>query len=110
MQEGYRQRSDGYNIDLAFHRFAPQQHVGPALARLSNANNEVRFNGKGYGFQVFAGDTVFNEIPQWAAVQSLSALLGGKIPASGLARVLLEASFAAVGQQLHADWSFHQVA
>jgi murein DD-endopeptidase MepM/ murein hydrolase activator NlpD len=110
LQESYRHRSDGYNIDLAFHRFAPQQDFGPAVARLSNASNEVKFNGKGYGYQVFAGDTVFNEIPQWTAVQSLNALLNGKIPASGLARQLLAASFAALGQQLHPDWSFHQVA
>lgn len=109
-QESYRQRGEGFKSNWAFHRFAPKNNLGAPIARASDGTNQVTFNGKTYGFQVFGRDTVFNEIPQWTAVQSMSALLNGAIPASGVGRLLLEATHKVTGNVLHPDWKFHQIA
>jgi murein DD-endopeptidase MepM/ murein hydrolase activator NlpD len=107
LNESYRRRAEGFQANWAFHRVAPQRDLGTALARTSDGKTQVNFGGNAYGFQVFAGDTIFNEIPQWTAVQSLNDLLKGKIPKSGLGRQLLEASYRATGQELHDNWRFH---
>jgi murein DD-endopeptidase MepM/ murein hydrolase activator NlpD len=109
VQETYRQRGGGFHSNWAFHRFALKNDLGAPLAPSSNQNNQVSVGGKSYGFQVFAHDTILNEIPQWTAVQRLSDLLGGNIPGSGLARQMLEASITATGSTLHAEWAFHQL-
>src|SRR5919109_3365397 len=92
-QETYRQRGEGFRSDWAFHQIAVREGLGAPLAR----SGRVTSGGKEYAFQVYAGDTLFNEVPRWSAVQRLSAALGGAIPASGVARDVLAASFAAAG-------------
>ncbi len=109
-QETYRHRGGGFQSNWAFHRFAPKHDLGAPLASVSGKASEISFNRKMYGFQVFGRDTIFNEIPQWTAIQSLNALLNSKIPSSGLERLLLEATYVATGQVLHDDWKFHQIA
>lgn len=110
IQETYRHRSEGFQSNWAFHRFAARNDLGAPLARSSSKANEVASGGKTYGFQVFARDTVLNEIPLWTAVQSLNTLLNGAIAPGGLGRQVLEASFLAAGSPLQAGWAFHQIA
>lgn len=109
-QETYRQRGEGLRSDWAFHLYASRNNLGAPLARSAPGPQQIRVNDKQYGFQVFAGDTVFNEIPKWSEVQSLNNLLRGSIPASGLARQILEASYATGQSALHSQWAFHQQA
>ncbi len=106
-QEMFRLRGEGFRADWAFHITAARNNLGPPLSTSARAEQQVSFGGKKYGFQVFAGDTLFNEVPKWAEVQSLNALLNGSIPPSGLGRALLDAAYRAVGQVLHADWASH---
>jgi hypothetical protein len=72
-------------------------------------------------FQPFADGILWNRIPDWEAVQSLSGILRGTLPAAGtLAYQLIEASFSASlglyqgvpggAVQFHPDWLFHQTA
>lgn len=109
-QETYRQRGEGFRGDWSFHQHAVRDSLGAPLAPSASASDQIVVGGKRYGYQVFARDTLFNEIPRWDAVQSMNDALGGSIPAAGLARALLEASYRATGNALHADWSFHQLA
>lgn len=106
--ETYRQRGEKLNPGWAFHQRASANRLGAPLA--AAARPPLSFGGRQYGYQVFGGDTLFNENPKWAEVQSLSALLNGKMPTSGLAKELLVASFAASGSPLFKDWAFHHVA
>jgi murein DD-endopeptidase MepM/ murein hydrolase activator NlpD len=108
--ETYRQRGAGFHGDWAFHQNATRDGLGAPLAPSAPAAKQVSFNGKTYGYQPFARDTLFNEGTNYAAVQSLNSLLGGAIPAagSGLARLLLEASFSACGADLHDKEAFAQ--
>ncbi len=109
--ETYRQRGEGFRPDWAFHLYAAQKDLGAPLARSVAANQYILSGGRSYGFQVFAGDTIFSEIPQWREVQSLNTLLDRTIPASGFARQALETSYTvAGGTSLHDTWRFHQVA
>jgi murein DD-endopeptidase MepM/ murein hydrolase activator NlpD len=108
--ETYRQRGEGFRSDWSFHQFASKNNLGAPLALSAVKAKQVSFNGKTYGFQPFARDVLFNEIPKWGEVQSLNGALGGAIPAagSGVARLLLEAGFAASGGALHDNQAFHQ--
>ncbi len=107
-QETCRQRGEGFQSTWAFHRYAFKHDLGAPLARTSDGSNQVAFGGKTYGFQVFARDTILNEIPRWTAVQSLNTMINGSIPANGLERQLLEASFA-TSPPLQSGWAFHQL-
>lgn len=109
-QEAYRQRGEGYHPDWAFHVYATKNNLGVPLARSAGTAQRITFNGKQYGYQVFARDTLFNEIPKWGEVQRLSTLLQGKMPQDGLALALLQASYRAVGTELHPNWAFHRFA
>lgn len=106
MEEGYRRRADGYNSDWAFHQYAVQNNLGFPIGK----NTRIDVDGKAYAYQPFARDTLFNEIPNWGDVRRLSDLLGGGVPASGLGRALLDATYRAGGAVFHADWAFHQFA
>ena len=103
-QETYRLRGEGFHSDWAFHQAAATARLGAPLARSAR----VTSGGKEYAFQVYPGDTLFNEVPRWSEVQRLSSLLGGAIPAGGLGRDVLAASFAAAGAPLHPDFLSHQ--
>lgn len=108
--ETYRQRGEGFRSDWSFHQFASKNNLGAPLALSAVKAKQVSFNGKTYGFQPFARDILFNEIPKWDAVQSLNGALSGTIPpaGSGVARLVLEAGYAASGGALHDNQSFHQ--
>jgi hypothetical protein len=106
--ETYRQRGVRLNADWAFHQRASANRLGTPLAPA--AKPPLSFGGRQYGYQVFGADTLFNENPKWAEVQSLNALLNGKMPTSGLAYELLAASYQASGSPLFKDWAFHHVA
>lgn len=105
--EAFRQRGEGFREDWAFPLYATRHDFGAPVAKGSRLN----VNGTQYALQPFARDVLFNEIPRWSQVQDLSTRLGGTIPAGGLTRQLLEASFqSASGNPLHPDWAFHQLA
>jgi hypothetical protein len=106
MEQSYARRGEGYNSDWAFHQYAVQNNLGAPIGKSA----QLQADGKRYAYQPFARDTLFNEIPNWGDVRRLSALLGGRIPAAGLARALLDASYRAGGATLHPDWAFHQYA
>ncbi len=105
-QETYRQRGEGFRSDWAFHQYAASNNLGAPLARSAPRGQWVRYGGKAYGFQPFARDTIYNEIPRWAAVESLHSIIGAAIPDSGLARQLLDASFLASGAPLRGAQAF----
>lgn len=106
--ETYRQRGVRLNAGWAFHQRASANRLGAPLAPA--ARPPLSFGGRQYGYQVFGSDTLFNENPKWAEVQSLNALLDGKMPTAGLAYELLAASYQASGSPLFKDWAFHHVA
>ena len=110
-QETFRMRGEGYRKDWVFHLYATREQLGAPLARTASEKQRIKMGGKEYGYQVFARDTLFNEIPKWGEFASMNELLGGSMPSEGsLAHALLAASYQAMGQELHTDWAFHKVA
>lgn len=108
LEEGYKHKTNGqgYNADWAFHAYALEHQLGMPMgpsARLTVA-------GKVYNYQPFARDTLYCEVPNWGDVKTLSELLGGSIPPSGLGRALLDATYQAGGSPFRPDWAFHQYA
>jgi murein DD-endopeptidase MepM/ murein hydrolase activator NlpD len=109
--EGFRQRGEGFHKDWAFHLYATQNDLGLPLGPTASKEQRVKIDGKEYGYQVFARDTLYNEIPKWSEIQSLNNLLAsGTMPESGLGYELLKASYASVGSELHPDWISHRTA
>ena len=108
LDQSYRCKagSQGYNPAWAFHQYAVQQGLGMPMGPSVTAT----IAGKRINYQPFARDTLFVEVPNWGDVQTLSALLGGSIPPSGLGRELLERTYQAGGSPLRPDWAFHQFA
>ena len=106
MDESYKRRGEGYNSDWAFHQYAVQNGLGFPISKSAR----IDADGKSYGYQAFAHDTLYNEIPNWGDVQRLSELLGGSIPPAGLGRALLDATYKSAGATFHPDWAFHQYA
>jgi murein DD-endopeptidase MepM/ murein hydrolase activator NlpD len=109
-QETYRQRGEGFRGEWAFHIHAANHNLGAPLMRSARGAEQVAAGGRRYGFQPFARDTIFNEIPLWTQVQSLNSLIDGTIPASGLEREMLEASYLASGAALRPTQAFAQLA
>lgn len=103
---GRKTGGQGYNADWAFHQYAVEHALGMPMSPSQN----LTADGKTYNYQVFAKDTLFCEVPNWGDVQTLSELLGGSIPPSGLGRALLDATFQAGGATFRPDWAFHQYA
>lgn len=119
----WRQRGAQLRLNQAFSLHWGKFDLGAPLA--PNEPPPVALDGKTYNFQVFARDTIFNEGTQYAAVQSLANLLGpdiGAIPAGGVSRALIEASYRSALKasaaraplegktEFRADWRFHFVA
>jgi len=107
-QETYRQRGGGYRQDWAFHQVAANRNLGAPLALSAGSADYVIADGRSYGFQPFARDTLFNEIPRWAEVQSLVDQLTAVIPTTGLLYQLLAAGFRRSGGTLHPTQAFAQ--
>jgi hypothetical protein len=106
LNESFERRSQGYNVNWAFHQSAVQHGMGAPLSD----SKRVSVDGVEYSYQPFARDTLYSEVPNWGTVMRLSELLGGSIPPAGLGRTLLEATYRDNGATFHADWAFHQYA
>lgn len=108
LEEGYRHKTkgQGYNADWAFHQYALEHQLGMPIG----PSARLKFEGREYNYQPFARDTLYCEVPNWGDVKTLSSLLGGSIPPSGLGRALLEATYQAGGSPFRPDWAFHQYA
>lgn len=108
LNASYSKRSgtQGYNPDWAFHQYAVANSLGMPMGQSTN----FALDGKTYNYQPFAHDTLYCEVPNWGDVKTLSGLLGGSIPPSGLGRRLLELTYASGNTLFHPDWAFHQFA
>ncbi|WP_028457021.1 peptidoglycan recognition family protein [Chloroflexus sp. Y-396-1] len=108
LEEGYKHKTNGqgYNADWAFHVYALEHQLGMPMG----PSARLKVDGKEYNYQPFARDTLYCEVPNWGDVKTLSELLAGSIPAGGLGRALLEATYQAGGSPFRPDWAFHQYA
>lgn len=121
--ETYRARGGALKLSQAFALHAARYNLGAPVGL--NEPVPLVVDGRRFNFQPFARDTIFNEGTDYAAVQQMSALFDPRrieIPAHGLARQLLEASYRVTLQAskargpvigvetLRPDWRFHQVA
>lgn len=108
LEEGYKHKTNGqgYNADWAFHQYALEHKLGMPMG----PSARMTFDGKVYNYQPFARDTLYCEVPNWGDVKTMSDLLGGSIPPSGLGRALLDATYQAGGSPFRPDWAFHQYA
>lgn len=106
LSESYSIRGEKYTSEWAFHQYAMKHNLGMPIG----PSTRLKIGKKEYNYQPFARETLFCEIPNWGDVQLLSKVLGGSIPASGLGRALLEATYKAGGATFHADWASHQYA
>lgn len=116
----HQQRGGAFHIDWAFHLHAARFDLGAPLA--PSDPTQLPADGRTYGYQIFARDTLCNEGRSYNAVQSLNSMLGAAPPTGGLALELIKAAFrrslvasaakAAVKghQDFHPEWKFHQVA
>ncbi|MFV9506344.1 MAG: N-acetylmuramoyl-L-alanine amidase [Oscillochloridaceae bacterium umkhey_bin13] len=60
-----------YRPDWAFHQRAARTSLGAPLG----GSYQITVEGVSYALQVFALDTLYNRVPQWANVRQMSALL-----------------------------------
>jgi hypothetical protein len=104
LDQSYSRRGEGYNGDWAFHQFAVQNGLGFPIGKSA----QIQVAGTSFAYQPFARDTLYNQVPNWGDVRRMSDLLAGAVPASGLGRALLDATFRAGGAAFHPDWAFHQ--
>src|SRR5262249_14818823 len=71
----------------------------------------ITLGGVQYSFQVFAVDTLYNVVPNWADVRRVGELAGATDPAMVRLRdTLLAQTYARSGVTYHSDWAFHQLA
>ena len=84
-QETFSRRAsgEGFRSGLAFHRYALANNLGAPLARSAPGSQLIAVDGRQYGYQVFARDTVYSDSANWSTVLSMNALLDGNIPAGG---------------------------
>lgn len=85
----------------AFHQFAVKEQLGPAL----RGSTRVTVGDKEYSCQVFAGETLYNEVPNWSDVQRLS-----ETPAGELADALWRETYAVSGAGYDASTPQQQAA
>jgi hypothetical protein len=104
----YATGGSAFRPDWAFHQYAiASQTLGPPLEPAKT----LIVDGISYSYQVFATDTIFNRGTDWKNIQRLSALANTTDPAQAKVRdALLNATYAAAGQQYRPDWAFHQLA
>ncbi len=107
LEATYRSGGVTFRPDWAFHQYALLNRLGPPLG----PSTTLKLDGRSYAYEVFAGDTIYNLVPNWSAVQRLSALAStGDAALVRLRETLLTATYAAIGQTYHPEWSFHQYA
>jgi hypothetical protein len=103
----YRAGGATFHADWSFHQYALASRLGPPIGESAT----ITVNGAQYAFQVFATDTLYNRVPQWADVRRLGELAGATDPAMVRLRdALLTQTYARVGTVYHPDWAFHQLA
>jgi N-acetylmuramoyl-L-alanine amidase CwlA len=91
--EQFRRRGTGYNVDWSFHEVAAEQNLGAPW----HGGGKLIADGAEWNYQAFARETLYNPVPVWGDVRRLSTLLGGSVPAAGLGRALLDATFQSGG-------------
>jgi N-acetylmuramoyl-L-alanine amidase len=104
LDQSYSRRGAGYNGDWAFHQFAVQNWLGFPIGKSAL----IQVAGITYAYQPFARDTLYNQVPNWGDVRRMADLLVGGVPATGLGRALLDATYRAGAATFHPDWAFHQ--
>ncbi len=103
----YRAGGATLHPDWAFHQYALASKLGPPIGESAN----ITVAGVQYSFQVFALDTLFNQVPNWSDVRRLAELAGVTDPAMVRLRdALLTQTYARTGATYHPDWAFHQLA
>ncbi len=111
-------------LNQAFPLHVAKFNLGAPLA--PNKGSQITAEGLALNFLVCTRDTIFNVGTDYAGVQSMHQLMNGdgdEIPTQGVARALLEASYAALikvtesrlgplkhTKTLRPDWRFHLVA
>ncbi|NJO07078.1 MAG: N-acetylmuramoyl-L-alanine amidase [Chloroflexaceae bacterium] len=107
LEATYRDNSATFRPEWAFHQYAMRADMGPPIGE----SRTLVVNGLSYAYQVFARDTLYNLVPNWADVRQLSRLASTTDPASvALRDALLRATYAATGARYEPGWSFHQLA
>lgn len=122
--ESYKPLGGSLKIDQAFPIHAAKFGLGAPIGKTEPP--PVKVGDRLFNVQPFARDTIFNEGTNYGAVVQLSALADPQrdgIPASGLARAILEASYKASlkaaraagvpitgNEKLEPGYRFHQVA
>lgn len=101
MRAAFDAAGNSYNAEWASHTFSIRERLGPALApaeRITVGDNE-------YSLQVFAGDTLYVQVPNWSDLQRLS-----ETPAGELADVLWRETYKATGCDFDPQQATHKLA
>jgi N-acetylmuramoyl-L-alanine amidase CwlA len=107
LDASYRAGGATFHPDWAFHQYALASRLGPPIGESAT----ITVDGAQYAFQVFAADTLYNRVPQWADVRRVGELAGATDPAMVRLRdALLTQTYARSGTVYHPDWAFHQLA
>lgn len=103
----YRAGGAAFHPDWAFHQYAFAGKLGPPIGE----STTITVGGAQYSYQVFALDTLYSRVPNWADVQRVSDLARATDPATVRLRdALLAQAYARAGATYHPDWAFHQQA
>jgi N-acetylmuramoyl-L-alanine amidase-like protein len=96
-----------FHPDWAFHQYVLANRLGPPIGDSAT----ITVDSVQYSYQVFALDTLFNRVPNWADIRRVSELAGATDPAMVRLRdALLGQTYARSGVIYHPDWAFHQLA
>jgi hypothetical protein len=107
LEASYKACGATFHPDWAFHQYAMSAKIGPPVGESS----KISVDGKEYAYQAFAGDTLYNLVPNWGDIQQLSRLSSATDPATVRLRdALLAATYRSGGATYHPDWAFHQIA
>lgn len=99
MQAAFEATGQSYRTDWASHTFSIRERLGPALAPAER----ITVGGTEYSLQVFAGDTIYVQVPEWANLQRLS-----DTPAGELADALWRETYKATGCDFDPQRATHQ--
>lgn len=105
LEATYRMVGTELHPDWAFHRFALEHRLGPALSQ----SHRITVEGQAYALQVFACDTLYSPVPHWLDVRRLSdtPASAGSAP---LHAALWEETYRVSGAPYQPDAPFHQMA